>query len=104
MDENLHFEITPNGEEKQFVLKKPCRLTCETSVGPINLILDQVRPIFLFIEIEGEMRRCYDLRSYSLSFETKAAVEDFLEKVRDSDFFQRIVEDETELNEEWAEL
>lgn len=104
MDDNLHFEITPNGEEKQFVLHKPCALACPTEVGPINLILDQDHPIFLFVEIDSEMRRCYDLRNYNLRFVHKNDVLDFLEKVRDSDFFTRMVEDEIELNEEWEEL
>jgi hypothetical protein len=103
-DNNLFFDITPNGEEKHFLLRNACSLEVETEVGPIKLVVDKDQPMFLFIEIEGEMRRCYDLRNYDLNFLSNKEVLAFLQKVRESEFFARIVDDEQDLNEEWADL
>lgn len=104
MDDNLYFNITPNGDDKEFVLQNPHSLTCKTNVGPIRLTLDRDKPIFLFVEIDGEFRRCYDLRKYQLQFQTEDEVEQFLKKIRDSDFFNTIVEEELDMNQEWEDL
>lgn len=104
MNSDYDFHLTPDDNEGQFELKKPCSLLCDTAAGQINLIIDLEKPIFLFVEIEDEIRRCYDLKNYALQFESEKDAVYFLKNVQESRFFKKIVEDEIALNREWDAL
>ncbi len=96
--------IFPNNDDDLLNLKNLCVLDCETEVGTISLMLDQKKPYYLFISIEGELRKCVDLKESCLTFHDESEVMQFLEEISDSNFMDELIEIETNLDEGWKEL
>ncbi len=85
-------------------LREPCQLDCVLDGDAVTLILDRADPRYLFLCIEGEVRRAYDLSSYSLAFSSRREAVSFLESLRDSEFFQNLMQEERDMNREWDAL
>lgn len=87
-----------------FSIQDPCLLDCPTDGELFTLTIDRANPQYLFLAIGGEMRRCYDLSSLKLSFETREEAANFLESLRDSPFFHEIVQEERSTIRNWVDL
>lgn len=105
MDADSGFLYLPMNEgDGSFTLQDPCLLDCPTEGELITFTIDRANPQYLFVSIGGEMRRCFDLSPLNLSFETREEAIAYLESLRDSDFFNKIVREEQSLNRNWDSL
>lgn len=93
-----------NGGPRPMGMKNPSSLECHTGVGPITLLVDQANPVYLFISIAGEPRKCVDLAPFHLAFADRREALDFLEEIRDSDFFTDLVRGEESFDSGWDAL
>ncbi|NPU99424.1 MAG: hypothetical protein HPY51_19720 [Candidatus Omnitrophica bacterium] len=85
-------------------LKNPCSLEWYTGIGRITLLVDQANPVYLFISIEGEPRKCVDLAPFHLTFADRQETLDFLEQLRDSEFMSEILQEEESMQNGWDAL
>ncbi|MFB3785965.1 MAG: hypothetical protein ACE15F_06300 [bacterium] len=100
------FTFIPAGEGGPLPMgmRNPCSLECHTGVGRITLLVDQANPLYLFISIAGEPRRCVDLAPFHLAFADRREALEFLEQIRNSDFTADLVREEESLETGWDSL
>ncbi len=88
-----------------FLLRSPCVVDVETDAGLLSLMMDKEYPNYLFVSIDGELRKCVELsKKPPYPIENDEDVIDFLHSLEHSSIVQTIIEQETELDEGWEEL
>ncbi|MBN2325800.1 MAG: hypothetical protein JXR73_01510 [Candidatus Omnitrophica bacterium] len=98
----LFFPIHP--KQGSFTLEDPCLLDCETKSHIVTLLIDVKNSRYLFILIDGDMRRCIDLSEDAPSFETREDAMRFLQSWRDSQAFEEMAADEESMDKKWDSL
>ncbi|HQH72721.1 MAG TPA: hypothetical protein PK360_11645 [bacterium] len=100
------FTFFPAGEGGPLPMgmRNPCVLEWDTRIGRITLLVDQANPLYLFISIDGEPRKCVDLAPFHLAFADRRETLEFLEKIRDSDFTADLIREEESLDTGWDAL
>ncbi len=104
MNEEFHYSSFPNDKGIYLMLHNPCVIDCTTKDSVISLIMDKEYPQYLFLQIDGEFRRCYDLGEETPAFETNEEVAEFLIELSNSSFMDEIIEEERKMNQEWKKL
>ncbi len=103
-DQNNDFNFEPNDDMLYLTLRNPCIIDCQTEAGVFSLIIDRQYPRYLFLQIDGEMRKCYDMGEDVQMFSSDEEAADFLIELTQSDFMEQLIEEEREMNEEWDDL
>lgn len=88
-----------------FHLNNPCVLDVQTDVGLVSLMMDKEYAQYIFVSIEGELRKCIDISDFdSLKFDNDEQVFNYLQYFQDSYIFQELIDQEKEIEEGWQDL
>lgn len=93
-----------SGDNEHVILTKPCVVDCNTEIGRITLILDRQYPLFLFVQIANEWRKCILLEPEIARFHDDMDVFDFLNRFQSTTAFNRLIDEEKSLDDGWEAL
>ena len=102
--DGIYLNLSSDEGPFQVQLESPCVYDIETEVGLVSLILDKKFPQYLIIHIDNEPRKCVGLHEFNLEFSKDDEVNEFLETVTTTEFFDEIVADEKSMIDGWDAL
>ncbi len=104
MDDEFRFHAPSGGGDDYLMLTNPCVVDCNTEIGRITLILDRQYPQCLFVQIMNEWRKCILLDPHLAEFRDDMEVFDFLTRFQETTAFNKLIEEEKNLDEGWEAL
>ncbi|MDP8245647.1 MAG: hypothetical protein P9L94_16300 [Candidatus Hinthialibacter antarcticus] len=104
MSDGFSFHIPTGDGDEHLMLTNPCVVDCNTEIGRITLILDRQYPRFLFVQIMNEWRKCILLEPQLTHFNNDMEIFDFLRRFQATTAFNKLIEEEKNLDAGWEAL